>query len=37
MAEIKVRAVSPTLQSFNLPVIDRYYPEYPKEIRKRLG
>lgn len=25
------------LRSFELPVIERYFQEYPKEIRKRLG
>lgn len=25
------------LRSFPLPVIERYFPEYPKEIRKRLA
>ena len=25
------------LRSFALPVIERYFPEYPTEIRKRLG
>ena len=25
------------LRSFELPVIERYFSEYPKEIRKRLG
>ena len=25
------------LRSFALPVIERYFPEYPVEIRKRLG
>jgi len=25
------------LRSFRLPVIERYFPEYPAEIRKRLG
>ena len=25
------------LPSFELPVIERYFPEYPQEIRKRLG
>ena len=25
------------LRSFALPVIERYFPEYPAEIRKRLG
>ena len=25
------------LRSFELPVIERYFPEYPKEIRKRLA
>lgn len=24
------------LRSFDLPVIERYFPEYPREIRKRL-
>lgn len=25
------------LRSFELPVIERYFQEYPKEIRKRIG
>lgn len=25
------------LQSFKISVIERYFPEYPQEIRKRLG
>ena len=25
------------LARFDLPVIERYFPEYPREIRKRLG
>ncbi len=25
------------LRSFDLPVIERYFPEYPREIRKRLS
>ena len=25
------------LRSFNLPVIERYFPEYPTEIQKYLG
>jgi hypothetical protein len=25
------------LRRFDLPVIERYFPEYPREIRKRLG
>ena len=25
------------LRSFELPVIERYFPDYPKEIRKRVG
>ncbi|HKJ24236.1 MAG TPA: hypothetical protein VKB65_05395 [Myxococcota bacterium] len=25
------------LQAFELPVIEQYFPEYPKEIRGRLG
>ena len=25
------------LRSFELPVIERYFPEYPQEIRRRLG
>jgi hypothetical protein len=25
------------LRSFELPVIERYFQEYPKEIRKRVG
>jgi bifunctional DNA-binding transcriptional regulator/antitoxin component of YhaV-PrlF toxin-antitoxin module len=25
------------MRSFELPVIERYFPEYPDEIRRRLG
>ena len=25
------------LRRFDLPAIERYFPEYPREIRKRLG